>query len=581
MPAPVVGGEAVVGPGLVLGGEGEGGGKEPAGGAGTGGEKPPLDLQAELVYPDGTTSRWDRDSPAKDMPTGITLRTKRYTGFADAQFALPRRIDLDYLDLGLLDGINLIGHDGSVAYEGRLATLPRSLQQLSPSIGVQAQGWMSHAKDEPFVECYVDRDLSKWTTPSAAQLVKLVGENFQVGAQAQLADEAGSPCVELSFSGTWVSPYKPIAEAWWLPQAGIFVGALYYSLPVNALAQMSNADTNWHPTAFLSSDDKGTTRDSTASLWPGPSSGYIENGGPRTCACLELEYAATNGGTANTTFYSHFQKLAIYGRHALLRRGEDPGGFYVSDMIANMAQRWAPKLDTSGIKSTAFPVPHASFLAETYPYDAWQTLNTYHRWEIDVYEKRRLNYYPINLNDWDWEVRLSDPGTTVQLQGDDSTHLCNGVIVRYRDLNTGYETRLTPEGYAELTDSSPDNPANLHGLKLYTTLTLSVPTTREGALQIGRSYLAEFNQAQAPGSITITGHIRDRAGHWQQGWKVRSSDRLIISDLPNDSVRVVGETTWNHDSKQLTIAVDSSFKTLDAILARLGVAVEASGVVLP
>jgi len=42
-----------------------------------------------------------------------------------------------------------------------------------------------------------------------------------------------------------------------------------------------------------------------------------------------------------------------------------------------------------------------------------------------VYEKRRLEYRPIDLSDYDWEVRLSDPGTTVSLQGDDSAHLCN------------------------------------------------------------------------------------------------------------------------------------------------------------
>src|SRR5438105_10286474 len=114
--------------------------------------RPPLALHAELVYADGTSARWDKDArEARDRPTGITFRTQRYTGFADAQLMLNRRIDLEYPDLGLLDGINLIGHDGSVAYEGRVGTMPRSLQQ-GPSIGIQAQGWMSHARDEPFVE---------------------------------------------------------------------------------------------------------------------------------------------------------------------------------------------------------------------------------------------------------------------------------------------------------------------------------------------------------------------------------------------------------------------------------------------
>lgn len=539
---------------------------------------PPLELQAELVHPDGTTTRCDADSEAKDTPTGITLRTKRYTGFADAQFQLARRIDIDYPDLGLLDGINLIGYDGAVAYEGRIATMPRSLQG-APSIGVQAQGWMSHAKDEPFTECYVDRDLSKWVSPSAYRAAQIPAESFAPGSVQQQADEAGNPTVTLMLPSPWSAPYKPLAEAWWLPQPGVAIGALYYDFAAWNPADMSGAE--WSVHAFLSSDDKGTAKNGTANLAPPAAAGYLTAAQASAAAMIQLCYNATPAGNAGQSFYAQFQKLAIYGTHGLTRHGEDPGGFFVSDMMRHIAGLVAPKLDTSGIQATDYEVPHAAFLSETYAYDAWQTLNTYHRWEIDVYEKRRLNYYGIDLNDWDWEIRLSDPGTTVELQGDDSSNLCNGVIVRYRDLNTGYETRLTPEAFPELADGSPDNPANLNGLKLYTTLALSNPTDQKGAIQIGRTYLAEFNQAAAPGTITVAGHVRDRAGHWQQGWKVRSSDRLTITDMPNDRVRVVGETTWDHDTKLLTIAVDSSFKRLDAILARLGVAVEASGLSLP
>lgn len=543
-------------------------------------ERPPLDLQVELVYPDGTTARWDRDSPAKDTPTGISSRTKRYTGFADAGLALARRGDVDYPDLGLLDGINLIGHDGAVAFEGTNASNPRSLQ-TAWSIGVQAVGWMGHAKDEQFVEPYIDRDLSKWVSAPARWVAQVLGENFNYGSSSQVPDEAGNPGMDLSFPGAWVAPYKPLADAWWLSHAGIQIGALFYNFAAHNAATMSAADLNWAVRAYLAATDNAIS-DVTANLWPTHTSGYLSAGGPRAFAGIQLWYGSTPGGGAGAPYYARFQQLAVYGTHGLTRRGPDPGGFYVSDIMANIAQRWAPKLDTSGIQPTTFVVPHASFLDDTYPYDAFQTLNAYHRWEMDVYEDRRLNYYPIKLDDWDWEIRASDPGTTVLLQGDDAANLCNGVNVRYRDLDTGYETRLTPGEYPELRDLSPDNPANLAGRHLYPTLRLSVPTTKEGALQMGRAYLSEFNQAQAPGSITVGGgYVRDRAGHWQQGWKVRASDRLLITDMPNDSVRIVGETDWQHDAKRLTIAVDTSFKRLDAILARLGVAVEASGLALP
>jgi len=548
-----------------------------------GSQKPPLALHAELVYPDGTTTRWDSDAKeAANQPVGITFRTQRYTGFADAQLTLNRRIDQDYPDLRLLDGLNLIGYDGSVAYEGWLGSMPRSLQ-TGPQISLQAGGWMTHAKDEPFVEVYVDRDLSKWVAPAMGFVAGVLGENFSYGSNGQLLDEAGNPAVELNIQGSWASPFRPVAEAWWLPQPGIKLGAIYYFFTEGNPKTMSEGDANWNIHVWLASDDKRTELDITPNLWPGAKAGYLENTGTRTAAAIQLYYGSTPGGSEGASYFAHFTKLAVYGDHGLVGHKEagDPAGFTVSQMIANIAQRFAPKLDTSGIQETTFVVPHASFLSETLPYDAFQTLNAFHRWELAVYEGRKLLYYPIDLNDWDWQVRTTDKGVTVNLQGDDSEHLCNGVTVRYTDLATGYETRLSPDDFPELKDESPDNPYNIAGRKGYQTMTISVPTTREGAIQMGRTFLAEFNQPASPGTITVAGHIQDRAGHWQQGWKVRAGDRLVIADQPNDRVRVVGETSWDHDSKQLTISVDGSLKRLDAVLARLGVAIEASNFRLP
>jgi hypothetical protein len=89
------------------------------------------------------------------------------------------------------------------------------------------------------------------------------------------------------------------------------------------------------------------------------------------------------------------------------------------------------------------------------------------------------------------------------------------------------------------------------------------------AAQIGRIALAEFNLPKAPGTITVTGHIKDRAGHWQQGWRVRAGDTVAITDHPNDRPRLVTETTWDHDSKTLTISVEGPAHRLDAVLDRI------------
>lgn len=548
-------------------------------------ELPPLALQVELVYPDNTTVRWDADAPAKDQPTGISFKTKRYWGFDDAQLTLNRRIDIDYSDLGLLNGLNLISYDGSIAYEGQMKATPRSLQ-TTPQVAVQAQGWMAHGRKNPFVEVYVDRDLGKWRGPSTRRTAALIAAGtpgpWVLGSSSQLLDEAGHPAIELLLPSQWASPEHPLTEAWWLPVPGVSLGALYYSFAAYNPTRMEASDLKWKVEVGLSSDDNGTAADTTGDIHLVIKAGYVTATAARTAALLQLaRVTETPGGAPGIMSRAVFEKLAVYGTHGLARQGEDPGGFYVSDIIKNIAQRWAPKLDTSLVQQTTFPVPHCSFLSDTFATDAFQTLNAYHRWEIAVYEDKRLEYRPIDLTDWDWEVRQDEPGTTFALQGDDAENLCNGVTVRYTDLDTGYETRLSPDNFPELRDLSPDNPANLNGEKAYTKLVLSVPTLKEGALQIGRAYLAEFNQAAAPGSITVQGYIKDRAEHWQPVWKVRAGDRLVIADMPNDSVRVVAETDYNHDSKTVSIAVDSSFKRLDAILARLGVAIEASGLQPP
>jgi hypothetical protein len=163
------------------------------------------------------------------------------------------------------------------------------------------------------------------------------------------------------------------------------------------------------------------------------------------------------------------------------------------------------------------------------------------------------------------------------LQGDSTSDLANGIAVSYQDVATARPGRLTPDSHAELRDPNDSNPATLHGLNVWTELSLSSPTTSDAALQLGRAALAEYNQPKSPGTINVQGHIRDRAGHYQPVWKVRAGDRIIISDHANDRPRLVVESDYQHDTKTISLAVDSSFKRLDAVLDRLGTALRASG----
>ena len=271
-----------------------------------------------------------------------------------------------------------------------------------------------------------------------------------------------------------------------------------------------------------------------------------------------------------------FRTIAVYGDHRLTPRGSDPGGFYASDVIRDITSRFCSQLSTAGVLDTSYPIPHLVFKERTDPYDAFLAVNAYHLWNLAVWENKTLHYTPTDLTDYDWEIRLSDPGVRVDLQGDSTEQLANGIVVQFDNVATGARETLTPDAYPDLKDSSVDNPANVHGLTLWTDYQLSVPATKDAALQIGRAALAEYNQPKAAGSITASHHIRDRAGHWQPVWKVRAGDRVSITDHANDRPRRIHETSYQHDERQVTIAVDSTMQRLDAVIDRISTALAAA-----
>src|SRR5206468_3486810 len=131
------------------------------------------------------------------------FRTKRGEGFSDSNLTLARRIDRDYVDVNLLDNVVIHGAEGSIAYEGRVQGVPRSLSS-SHSLTMQAVGWMAHTRDRKMSEIYVDRDLSRWGTTSAARRLA-VAADLQ-GSFTVLPDAAtGLPGLELAADGPWTT----------------------------------------------------------------------------------------------------------------------------------------------------------------------------------------------------------------------------------------------------------------------------------------------------------------------------------------------------------------------------------------
>lgn len=546
--------------------------------------KPPLELHVEVTDAAGASTRWDPgDQDASLRPQDITFTTQRMTGFGAGACTLTRRIDRDYVDLNLFDNIAFIGHDGSIAYDGRISGQPRSMD-ATHSITVNAAGWMAHAADRRFTQIYVDRDLSGWRQPAAQRTINLrsgTPQRAPVDHSVDADTANGQSALATRLTGAWTAVTQLTSEPWYDAGPGNQIGSISYAWKRGPNVADATIDANWVWAVLLSDDDVGTNIDNTGDLQAaGPGTGTLSANGDRRYAFLQFYYNAAGGGDGSQ-WDVFWTVLAVYGDHGLTKRGDltstDAPGLWASDVIRHVASSWCPKLDVSGVQDTSYPIPHLAFRDRTTPYEAFLRCNAFHLWELAVWENRVLTYRPLDLETIDWQVKLSDFGTSVSLQGDNTDDLANGIAVQFQNLATGAQDILTPDDSVELADPDPGNPANQHGIRKWIELQLSAPTTRDAAVQLGRAKLAEHNTPKSPGSITTVGHIRDGSGSWQPGWKVRAGDTIAIVDHPNNRPRLISETQWNQDSKQLTVSLEGQPLRLDAILDRIDTSLDAAG----
>lgn len=527
----------------------------------------PLDLYAEVTTADGTNYRWDANQAPGSRPVNLSFRTKTGEGFSDASLQLPRLIDRDYPDLNLGDNVTIVDADGGIVYEGYVAAMPRELSDRHV-IGVTLTGWMSHAKDRQFVEDYVNRNVGDWGDMPIEEKARLAGSVSMGDFSYSAGDTGGLACLLPNQAlGT-----QTIAQAWYQAPPGCTVASIGYRGTATSLPAGWNSQ-------FRASDSRtlGTSDAYTPTL-------------DDTLRALALTTAArryvaswvySNGSAATPASGASvaFSKLAVYGSHGLTTRAGDPAepdGLYLSDILKNIAQRWCPLLNTSGVQDNQYVVQHCAFRDPTFPYDAFLELNKYALWHLAVWDNRTLTYKPYDLTDYDWEIRTDDPGVTFSPQGPSVGSLFNGIAVTYTDPLTGVQNRITPDTNPELGDTSSANPWTAHSRDVWDPITLSTPTLEDQAVQLGVAALADRNRPKTPGTITATGYIRDRAGNPQPVSKVRAGDTIAITNF-NDIVRLIVETDYDDEQKTVSLSIDKPFALLDAYLDRLSNAIGASG----
>lgn len=533
--------------------------------------KPPIALHVEVKDAAGVATRWDaNDRDPGQRPDGISFGNARMSGFTTASVTLSRNALQEHADLNLLDDIAFIGEDGTIAWEGRITALPRSIQARH-QITVQAAGHIAHASDRKFQMVYVDRDIGRFGAMSRARHIALV-----TGGTYTIVDSA----VEPSTSGQALTMKfhldgkKYVCEAWYDAGPGLKVGRIHFDYDGANLGTVDGGDANWGAYALVSDDDIRTNIWASNNLLQSSTSGsgYHTPDQPQRFAELEFFYSSTTSSSPTAERVFNWKDVAVYGDHDIDPTGTDPDGVTASAVIRHVVANFCPGLDTSGVTDTTYPISHLVFRDRTTPYDAFLRVNAFHLWNLAVWENRTLYFGPVDMSDFTWQARTDQEGVETDLQGDSSEKVINGVTVTYESIETGRTEIITPDSHSELLDSDPENPATKHGLEKYEDVTLSYPALEDDALQMGRALLAEYTSPTAPGSISIRGHVKDRAGHWWPVWMLRSGDTIAVTDHQNDRPRLITDVQYDHGSQTAKVTVEGQPRRLDALFDRLSVA---------
>ena len=531
-------------------------------------ERPPLELHAEVVTPDGVTVTW-RSSAREpgNRPQGISFRTARMDGFKDGSCSLPRRIDQPQPDLALFNTLRFIGANGDIAYEGRMAALPREAGS-PPTWSVQAAGLMSNAKDRRFRMIFVDRDMSQWAEPPLERRAYLAGYGVPTGKISASASGSG---LVWDFPNEALPPNE-ISELVYDAGPGVRIAQIDYRGVFLLWAPLAYEASQLHvsnDTTFAALTSQATSLDGNAHT--------LLVGSPARFGMLHAYVLATVTPGAGTQ--QRYDILNVFGDHGLPSTAATDGfgGVSASDVIRWLIENYCPDLNAGGVQATSYGIGHLVFRDRIFPYDAMLTVNAFHRWGLEAWEGGTVHYGPLDLTDYDWELRLDDFGTQLAPQGPVAEEVANGIEVQYTDAKTGRQEVLLPDDWPDLRDLNPLNPVNRAGGYKTTEFTISSVCTEADALQIGRMALAEFNAPKHKGTATVRGYIKDRAGNLQPVWKVRAGDRVVITDSVDEEVHVVTETDYGHDDKTARLAIDDSFQRLDAYLDRYANALQARG----
>ncbi len=531
-------------------------------------------LSIVVEHATGQTTRWGPDEPDGEfVPKSLKFSTSIPGGFKTMNCTLLRDLSKDQPDINLFDTVTVYGPGTEIAWQGRIAQTPK-LHGNTESIDVGCVGWSAGLEDDKFRQVYVNRDFAQWKGPSVQRQLDLTGSFTTVTGITTSDETTGQNAHASEITGDWAAVGKPYSTSvYW--GNGVELSSIYFAW--KSSSDLS-ADANWIWEVFLSDDDVYSNLNTTGDLQAaGPGTGTLTASSDiKYYGTVAFYYTAGPAGSANNKDVIFWTVLAVYGNHGLTKQGTESAtsakGFFASDIIKNIVDNYAPEVTytSTSVQDTSFVIPHAVFKDKPVtPMEAISKINAYQRYDFAVWEDKIFHYTePGDGTSYDWEMRR-DEGVHIDLTGEVSDQLFNGVYVNYRDPS-GIQLLVGPDDDAVLKDTTTSNELNKHGLTKREVLDIGPTTTLAGATELGRRWLLDHSKTIQRGTVKVKGTARTAAGVARPVWKMRAGEFVRVSDLDSINRKIV-ETTYDHDTQEMTCQLDNSTFRLDVILERLDV----------
>jgi hypothetical protein len=370
--------------------------------------------------------------------------------------------------------------------------------------------------DATFREIYVDRDLSRWGSMPNPRVVQL-GNSWRtdVGNVEVKTSQAGTPSLVLSYS-QFSNPNPPLSilEVWYDAQ-GIDIGYLYYDetdfdSSAGGYATLAPA---WLTNIVISADETTSSYDQTGNIL-GESPGtrtFAATAAGRKFAMIQFYYT---GATAAVTgdWRMEFRKLAVYGRHGLEGKGEQPHGFTPDQVTRDMAAR-ANGITLRDIDSLSYVIPHFLITTPTTPRDGITNVSEFANVDYGVWGPRSpLDFSTTGYFDYKARDTATQHWFATRSDFEDDLTFHSETQTLYDTVEVSYSTESGASVVKQFSIYSPDLQAAGLSPRVYA---LDAGTTTDAGAQLLAEIFLNVYAGFAParGSGSLLGTVR----HYQRG----------------------------------------------------------------